>query len=144
MTPKQEAFIQEYLIDLNATQAATRAGYSARTANEQGARLLANVSVRKAIEEAKALRASKVGVDAAWVLNEAVQVYGIAKSGLDPKDANPALVTAALKGLDTIGKHVGVQAFKEKIEHSGTIFTDQVKSDAESFTGAIAGIASRE
>ncbi len=45
LTPKQARFVEEYLIDLNATQAAIRAGYSAKTANEQGAQLL--VSVRK-------------------------------------------------------------------------------------------------
>jgi phage terminase small subunit len=53
MTPKQESFVREYLLDSNATQAATRAGYSARTANEQGARLLANASVAAAISEAR-------------------------------------------------------------------------------------------
>ena len=49
LNPKQARFVDEYMIDLNATQAATRAGYSAKTANEQGARLLANVSVREEI-----------------------------------------------------------------------------------------------
>ena len=44
MTPRQLRFVDEYLVDLNATQAAMRAGYSGRTANEQGARLLANAS----------------------------------------------------------------------------------------------------
>jgi len=39
MTPKRRKFVDEYLLDLNATEAALRAGYSARTANEQGARL---------------------------------------------------------------------------------------------------------
>ena len=39
MTPRQQRFVDEYLLDLNATQAAIRAGYSARTANEQGTRL---------------------------------------------------------------------------------------------------------
>jgi len=68
MTPKQQAFVREYLIDLNATQAAIRAGYSARTANEQGARLLANVSVRSAIELAQADRAERTQVNADWVL----------------------------------------------------------------------------
>lgn len=51
LTPKQERFCQEYLIDLNATQAAIRAGYSAKTANEQGARLLVNVSIQKYIQD---------------------------------------------------------------------------------------------
>lgn len=51
MTEKQKRFCDEYLIDLNATQAAIRAGYSKKTANEQGARLLANVSVQKHLQK---------------------------------------------------------------------------------------------
>lgn len=50
MTAKQKRFCDEYLVDLNATQAAIRAGYSKKTANEQGARLLANVSVQEYIK----------------------------------------------------------------------------------------------
>ena len=56
LTAKQKRFCDEYLIDLNATQAAIRAGYSARTANEQGARLLANVSVQEYIARKMAER----------------------------------------------------------------------------------------
>jgi len=56
MTPRQERFIEEYLVDINATRAASRAGYSARTANEQGARLLANGSVASAIQAAQQAR----------------------------------------------------------------------------------------
>ena len=52
LTPKQEAFVREYLIDLNATQAAIRAGYSAKTAKDGAAQLLANISVKKAIDAA--------------------------------------------------------------------------------------------
>jgi phage terminase small subunit len=51
LTAKQRRFVAEYLLDLNATQAAKRAGYSNRTANEQGARLLANVSVQAAVHQ---------------------------------------------------------------------------------------------
>lgn len=54
MTPKQTKFVEEYLVDLNATQAAIRAGYSARTAQEQSSRLLSNVMVRAAINERQA------------------------------------------------------------------------------------------
>ena len=53
LTAKQQRFCEEYLIDLNATQAAVRAGYSAKTANEQGSRLLTNVSVASAINAMK-------------------------------------------------------------------------------------------
>lgn len=52
LTDKQKKFVEEYLIDLNATQSAIRAGYSPKTANEQGARLLANVSIQEAISKA--------------------------------------------------------------------------------------------
>jgi len=68
LTPKQAAFVQEYLIDLNATQAAIRAGYSPKTANEQGARLLANVSVRGQVDLAMAERSKRTQVDADWLL----------------------------------------------------------------------------
>lgn len=50
LTPKQRRFVEEYLIDLNATQAAIRAGYSAKTAEVQGCRLLRNAQVRALVE----------------------------------------------------------------------------------------------
>lgn len=50
LTNKQRMFVEEYLVDLNATQAAIRAGYSAETANEQGARLLASVNIQTRIK----------------------------------------------------------------------------------------------
>lgn len=68
MTPKQEAFVREYLIDLNATQAAIRAGYSAKTAMEQGYQLLRKTSVAEAIAAAQAVRAEKTQIDAEWLL----------------------------------------------------------------------------
>jgi phage terminase small subunit len=74
LTPKQQRFVEEYLIDLNATQAATRAGYSAKTANEQGARLLANVSVRSAIEQAKAERSERTHITQDRVLQELARI----------------------------------------------------------------------
>lgn len=51
LSPKRARFVSEYLIDQNGTQAAIRAGYSPKTANEQAARLLANASVRAAVDE---------------------------------------------------------------------------------------------
>jgi phage terminase small subunit len=69
LTPKQETFVREYLIDLNATQAAIRAGYSAKTAKQQGARLLTNVDVSTALTEAKTARSEKTQINAEWVLN---------------------------------------------------------------------------
>ncbi len=68
LTPKQEQFVREYLVDLNATQAAIRAGYSPKGATVQAARLLANVNVAAAVNGAKAERATETRIDAAWVL----------------------------------------------------------------------------
>ena len=51
LSPKQEMFCQEYLVDLNATQAAIRAGYSKKTANEQGTQLLVRLSIRERVQE---------------------------------------------------------------------------------------------
>lgn len=69
LTAKQERFVEEYLIDLNATQAAIRAGYSAKTAYSQGQRLLSNVEVALALSAAQERRSERVKVDADWVLS---------------------------------------------------------------------------
>lgn len=63
LTEKQQRFVDEYLIDLNATQAAIRAGYSAKTADVQGSRMLGNVKVQQAVAEAMAARSKRTGVN---------------------------------------------------------------------------------
>lgn len=68
LTAKQARFVQEYLIDLNATQAALRAGYSAKTAEQLGYQLLQKTSVQARISEAQKERSERTGIDAAWVL----------------------------------------------------------------------------
>ncbi|BAQ67220.1 terminase small subunit [Rhodovulum sulfidophilum] len=68
LTAKQRRFVEEYLVDLNATQAAIRAGYSARTAEQQGSRLLRNVQVLDAIADAQAQRSERTQLDADWML----------------------------------------------------------------------------
>lgn len=71
LTPQQETFCQEYMTDLNGTQAAIRAGYSEHTANEQAGRLLSKVSVRSRIDELRKERASRTDITADRVLREA-------------------------------------------------------------------------
>ncbi|MGP5103629.1 terminase small subunit [Psychrobacter celer] len=68
LTTKQRLFVDEYIIDFNGTQAAIRAGYSARTAQEQSSRLLSNVMVAEAIDEAIADRRKRLRIDADTVL----------------------------------------------------------------------------
>lgn len=68
LTPKQEAFIREYMVDLNATQAAIRAGYSGKNTDKIGSQLLGKSRVKAAIIEAQKERAERVQLDADWVL----------------------------------------------------------------------------
>ena len=70
LSPKKERFVDEYLIDLNATQAAIRAGYSKKTASAQGARLLINVKVQEEIQQRQAVLQKKTGLTQERVLAE--------------------------------------------------------------------------
>lgn len=74
LTDKQEMFCREYLIDLNATQAAIRAGYSVKTANRIAAQLLSKLDIQNRIAELKAQRNDLVGINAAYVLNRLVEI----------------------------------------------------------------------
>lgn len=71
---KQEAFCQEYIITLNGTQAAIKAGYSEKTATMQASRLLTNDNVSQRITELKATRSKKAEIDATYVLNRLVEI----------------------------------------------------------------------
>jgi phage terminase small subunit len=74
LTPKQAAFVAEYLIDLNATQAAIRAGYSEKTAGSQGERLLKKVEIQIALAEAQQKRAERTEITADNILQEIAKV----------------------------------------------------------------------
>lgn len=123
LTPKQERFCEEYLIDLNATQAATRAGYSAKTANEQGARLLANASVASKIDELKKARSQTTGITAERVLTGIMGVIERCEQAVAVTDeeGNPTgewkfESGSALRGYELLGKHL--KLFTERIEVS--------------------------
>lgn len=134
LTAKQQRFVEEYLIDLNATQAAIRAGYSEKTANEQGSRLLANVSISEAIQEAQNKRAERTEITQDYVLNNIKSVVErcMQAEAVFNRDGSPLLIenadgdwvpafafkeVGALKGLELLGKHLGM--FKDKVEHTG-------------------------
>lgn len=70
LPPRKAQFVQEYLIDLNATKAAIRAGYSAKTAQAQSSRLLSNVMIQEAIQEEMRQREARTGITQDRVLKE--------------------------------------------------------------------------
>lgn len=74
LTPRQERFVEEYLRDLNATQAAIRSGYSARSAAEIGRQLLEKTGVAEAVARAKAERSARLGLTQDRVLEELAAV----------------------------------------------------------------------
>ncbi|HAZ7556112.1 TPA: terminase small subunit [Escherichia coli] len=74
LTDKQEMFCREYLIDLNATQAAIRAGYSAKTANRTASENLSKPDIKLRIAELKAQRNDLVGINAEYVLNRLIEI----------------------------------------------------------------------
>ena len=81
LNAKQERFCEEYLVDLNATQAAIRAGYSDKTAKSQGSRLLTKADVSARVGELKAERAKRTEITADRVLRELARVAFV-----DPTD----------------------------------------------------------
>jgi phage terminase small subunit len=74
ITDKRDRFVAEYLVDLNATQAAIRSGYSAKTAYSQGQRLLKDVEVAAAITKAQAKRAERTEITQDRVLQELAKI----------------------------------------------------------------------
>ncbi|ACL77587.1 terminase small subunit [Ruminiclostridium cellulolyticum] len=99
LTAKQEMFIQEYLIDLNATQAAIRAGYSTKTANEIGAENLTKPSIRTRIDEALAERSRRLGISQDRVVNELAKIAFV--NPADVMDFDNATVSSTAKKDDT-------------------------------------------
>lgn len=74
LTDKQRRFVEEYLRDLNATQAAIRTGYSKKTAASQGERLLRNAEISAAVRNAQEERSRRTKIDADYVLNRLAEI----------------------------------------------------------------------
>ena len=116
LTPKQEAFCREYLIDLNGTQAAIRAGYSKRTANEQAAQLLAKLNIQEYLKTLMDERAEKTKIDAEWVIKRLAQdatadvadLYDENGHLRPVKDWPMAWRTGLVAGIDTAMERNGV------------------------------------
>ncbi len=114
LTPKQQLFVAEYLVDLNATQAAVRAGYSAKTAYSVGHENLKKPEVAAAIQEAMEVRSQRTEIAQGWILEQLKLVYEASIEARPVYDRNgkekgfsfnPA---AANRALELLGKHRGM------------------------------------
>ena len=89
LTPKQARFCEEYLVDLNATQAAIRAGYSVESAGSIGSENLTKPEIRARIETAMAERSKRTGINADRVLLELGKVAFVNPTDLiDPENGS--------------------------------------------------------
>lgn len=124
LNEKQLRFCEEYIIDLNATQAAIRAGYSKKTAYSQGQRLLKHDEIQKRIQEIKEERGKRCEITQDRVLLEYARLAFFDPRKLFDDEGNPKDVSdldddtaAALAGLDVVkevDKESGVTSYTKK------------------------------
>ena len=111
LTDKQKMFCQEYLIDLNATQACIRAGYSEKTANRIGTENLSKPVIKNEIDRLKAIREKKVELTAEKVLKDIERVRDKAEGSEQ--------YNVSLKASELQGKHLAM--FTEKHQVDGEV-----------------------
>ena len=115
LTGKQQRFIEEYLVDCNASAAARRAGYSEKTAFRTGQENMQKPAIKEAIAEAQAKQSERTAVTADWVIEQLKALHKNSSELVDGEMRNPA---AANKSLELIGKHLGM--YTDKVEQNGT------------------------
>ena len=115
ISPRQQRFIDEYLIDLNATQAAIRAGYSAKTAGWIGPQLLAKTHIAEAVAKASEDRAKRTEITADKVLTDVEAIKQDAMLKIADRDGNVMMANhaAALKACELQGRHL--QMWNDKL-----------------------------
>lgn len=135
MTPKQEAFVREYLIDLNAAAAARRAGYSADVANRIGAENLSKPDIAAAIAELKAARNERTEINADWVLRtlaeektaDLADLYDEHGTMKPIKEWPMAFRRGVVTGVETVEEFVGVGEDRKPIQIRKIKMTDRTK-----------------
>ena len=97
LTPKQQRFVEEYLVNLNATQAAVRAGYSEKTAYSVGHENLKKPEVAAAIQEAMEVRSQRTEISQDWILEQLKLVYEASITELSRGNRHPRRAEAAFQ-----------------------------------------------
>lgn len=138
LTGRQRAFVEEYLVDLNATQAILRAGYKTTNARQMAFQLMENPGIRIAIDALKAERNKNSDVTKDKVLKGILKAIEMAEEARN--------VSGMLRGQELLARHLGM--FIERTEISGpdgdAIKMEQkLREDVADFTSSIASLANR-
>ncbi len=149
LTPKQERFVAEYLIDLNATQAAIRAGYSEKTAQVIGSENLSKPMIAAAVAAAQAERSERTEVTQDYVLTSIMKTMERCKQAEQVvyQNGNPVMIdtpdgeiapaykfdaNAVLKGAELLGRHLAMFTDKKTIDlNHGVQDTDDIIARAK-------------
>ncbi len=113
LTPRQKRFVKEYLVDMNGTQAAIRAGYAVRGADVQAVRLLGNARVKAAVDAGAAKQHAQLDLTAQKVLDE---LLGVGYAEVASTDVR---VSDKLRALELLAKHLGLLTEQVDHKHSG-------------------------
>lgn len=135
LTAKQQMFVKEYLVDLNATQAAVRAGYSAKTAGQIGDEILKKPEIAAAVQAGMDARSQRTEITADYVLSGIQEIAerclqrvpvmeGRGEDRRQATDEDGRHVwtfdaAGANKAFENLGKHL--KLFTDKLEHSGGV-----------------------
>lgn len=134
LTPQQEMFCQEYIVDYNGTQAAIRAGYSEKNARTHASRMLTNANILSRVRAIQKERLEKLAVTQESVILKLLEIYDRCMQAKpvmewdynERKYVETGEYTfdsrGALNALEMIGKHLAM--FTNKVEHSGNIGTE--------------------
>lgn len=135
LTVKQSLFCREYIVDLNASQAAIRSGYSAKCAKEQGYRLLTYAHIQERLSELIRSRESRLEITADYVIRTIVDTIQRCSQGQPILDRTGSPVfgpdaltgderqlykfdsAAVLRGAELLGRHL--RLFSDRLEHTG-------------------------
>lgn len=121
LTAKQQAFVAEYLIDLNATQAALRAGYSEKTAGSIGNENLKKPEIQEAISDARKKRAERTEVDQDYVIRKLKEIADKEASDMTESDLK---YSNKIRALELLGKHTGAFEGRQKTNDRVTVVID--------------------
>lgn len=136
LTDKMERFVEEYLVDLNASEAVLRAGYKTRNQHRMGAELLRHPLVKARVNELKEKRSERLELTADYLLNKLISI--IEREGIKTADE--------IKAIELAGKSIALWKERQEISgpDGGAIETEQrIKEDVSALTSGLARLAER-